>query len=193
MAVVINQTQSSKLVHKKAQQSDPRSERPAIRATRDQSDPRSDRPARAAWAVQRLLAALVRSTAAPSRLVNLVGGDDGARAFGANADDDVAAAAAAAPVGGQLRGHRKHAALKDPGAPPFRQSIQRKLTWVSPTLSKRLLVIATRRVYAPDRPRAGIVDRAVRESRCLIVKVRNYPSGHALGKETCHASKKIRR
>ena len=27
------------------------------RATRDQSDPRSDRPARAAWAVQRLLAA----------------------------------------------------------------------------------------------------------------------------------------
>ena len=94
MAVVINQTQSSKLVHKKAQQSDPRSERPAIRATRDQSDPRSDRPARAAWAVQRLLAALVRSTAAPSRLVNLVGGDDGARAFGANADDDVAAAAA---------------------------------------------------------------------------------------------------
>ena len=49
------------------------------RATRDQSDPRSDRPARAAWAVQRLLAALVRSTAAPSRLVNLVGGDDGAR------------------------------------------------------------------------------------------------------------------
>jgi hypothetical protein len=30
--------------------------------------------------------------------VNLVGGDDGARAFAANADDDVAAAAAAAPA-----------------------------------------------------------------------------------------------
>ena len=94
---------------------------------------------------------------------------------------------------GSATGSSKTRGIERSGAPPFRQSIQRKLTWVSPTLSKRLLVIATRRVYAPDRPRAGIVDRAVRESRCLIVKVRNYPSGHALGKETCHASKKIRR
>ena len=76
------------------------------RATRDQSDPRSDRPARAAWAVQRLLAALVRSTAAPSRLVNLVGGDDGARAFGADADDD--GVVAAAPASHGVIANRRH-------------------------------------------------------------------------------------
>ncbi|MGD0076612.1 MAG: hypothetical protein ABSD31_20125, partial [Candidatus Binataceae bacterium] len=55
----------------------------------------------------------VRSTAAPSRLVNLVGGDDGARAFAANADDDVAAAAAGRAARFSYRVIEKQAALKD--------------------------------------------------------------------------------
>ena len=64
------------------------------------SDPRAERPAIGPTCLSRLGGAaaagrtMVRSTAAPSRLVNLVGGGDGARAFAANADDDVAAAAA---------------------------------------------------------------------------------------------------
>ena len=64
--------------------------RPAIRAPRDRTD-LLEPPGR--WAAAGRT--MVRSTAAPSRLVNLVGGDDGARAFAANAaDDDVAVAAA---------------------------------------------------------------------------------------------------
>ena len=64
------------------------------RATRDQSDLRSDRCSSRLGGAAAAGRTMVRSTAAPSRLVNLVGGDDGARAFGANADGDVAAAAA---------------------------------------------------------------------------------------------------
>ena len=60
-----------------------RATRSASGATRDQTDPRccstcSSRLGGAAAAGR----TMVRSTAAPSRLLNLVGGDDGARAFG---------------------------------------------------------------------------------------------------------------